>query len=108
MKVDALIRLILPERLERLAVSTKEYRYTKKLQGEVVTTLQLNFDIDQREIEANIEWITTAATSDMSLTPRFFRGTIVTKHGRLQYRSCFCAKCKCTLLSIIIKTPLIG
>lgn len=42
--------------------------------------LAISFDPDDRLIGSDVEWITTAASSDMTLTPRFFRGNIVTNY----------------------------
>jgi hypothetical protein len=41
--------------------------------------LALSFDPAHREPGEHVEWLSTAATGDVFLTPRFFRGQIVTR-----------------------------
>lgn len=42
--------------------------------------LNLSFDPNDRIIGGSVEWLTTASSSDMTLTPRFFKGNLVTKY----------------------------
>ena len=42
--------------------------------------LQLSFADDERDIGIDVEWLTTATLADVTLTPRFFKGNIVSKY----------------------------
>jgi S1-C subfamily serine protease len=42
--------------------------------------LQLSFDQNDRTLGGEVEWLSTAATADLTLTPRFFKGNIVTQY----------------------------
>jgi hypothetical protein len=44
------------------------------------TPLELSFSEQEREIGSDVEWLSTAALADITLTPRFFKGSIVSKY----------------------------
>ena len=40
----------------------------------------MSFDEKDRELGSSVEWLSTAASGDLSLTPRFFKGNLVTNY----------------------------
>ena len=45
-----------------------------------IRRLELSFDEKDRELGSSVEWLSTAASGDLSLTPRFFKGNLVTNY----------------------------
>jgi len=42
--------------------------------------LELSFDKAEREFGSEVEWLSTAAVGDFTLTPRFFKGNLITNY----------------------------
>ena len=53
---------------------------SNKLDIQNTKTLELSFDKAEREFGSAIEWLSTAATGDLVLTPRFFKGNLITNY----------------------------
>ena len=52
----------------------------RKLGVENIAALELSFSPVDRQLGADVEWLSTAASGDLTLTPRFFRGNIVSRY----------------------------
>ena len=46
--------------------------------------LQLDFEAHSRIFGGAVEWLSTAATADSALTPRFFRGNLISNYTSAQ------------------------
>lgn len=42
--------------------------------------LEISFDKKDRELGSPVEWLSTAASGDLTLTPRFFKGNVITDY----------------------------
>lgn len=52
----------------------------KKLKLDKIRALKLNFENKIRTIGSNVQWMSTGALGDLTLTPRFFKGNLITDY----------------------------
>jgi hypothetical protein len=49
-----------------------------------VEPVEFDFRVESRELSCEVEWLSTAAAGDASLTPRFFKGCLVSRYSKNQ------------------------
>lgn len=53
---------------------------SEKLALNKVDALKLSFNRSHRSLGSEVEWLSTAASGDLTLTPRFFKGNLITRY----------------------------